>query len=99
MSLPLRLIGRPLLLVCLVAALGGCGRRGPLEAPLTSAELAAQQQRAQKGQQAKAVQANDDDDDEDADVQPNIVPTPPPPRRRARGYTVPKEPFILDPLL
>lgn len=99
MSLPFRFIGRPLLLVCLVAALTACGRRGPLEAPLTQAELAAEQQRAQKGQQAKAVQANEDDDDEEADVRPNIVPTPPAPRRRGRSYTIPKDPFILDPLL
>lgn len=32
-------------------------------------------------------------------VTPAVSPQPTPPRRRTRIYTVPKEPFILDPLL
>ena len=83
--------GRALLVAALlVLALAACGRRGSLEAPLTAAE-AAQQQSAQ----ARQVQA-DADDDEARDV---VVPSPTPPRRRSRSYTIPKEPFILDPLL
>ena len=94
MSLLLSFPCRVLLLAGLFAvALPACGRRGAPEAPLTSAELAAQQQSAQARQQA---QADDDDDDEVREV---IVPTPTPTRRRSRGYTVPKESFILDPLL
>jgi hypothetical protein len=79
----------------LVLALAACGRRGAPEAPLTAAEVAAQQQSAQ-ARQARAQAAAEDDDDEPRGV---MVPTPTPTRRRARGYTIPQEPFILDPLL
>ena len=97
MSLPPFARGRALVLAGMLAlALGACGRRGAPEAPLTSAELAAQQQSAQ-ARQVQARQAQADDDDEE--VRETIVPTPAPARRRSRAYTVPKEPFILDPLL
>ena len=83
--------GRALLLAALlVLALGACGRRGSLEAPLTAAEAARQQ-----SAQARQVQEDADDDE----AQGVVVPTPTPARRRSRSYTVPKEPFILDPLL
>ncbi len=96
MSLPFPIPGRALLMAgMLVLALGACGRRGPPEAPLTSAELAAQQQRAQARQQAEA----DDDDDNETRSATIMAPTPTPTRRRSRAYTIPKEPFILDPLL
>ena len=98
MSPPL-LPGRALLMAgMLVLALSACGRRGPPEAPLTSAELAAQQQREQRlVAQGQAGQVEDDDDEaRDLAVVPSPVPTP---RRRSRAYTIPKEPFILDPLL
>jgi predicted small lipoprotein YifL len=95
MSLPLLLPGRALVIAGMVAlALAACGRRGAPEAPLTSAEIAARQQSAPTRQ--PVGQARLDDDDE---VRETIVPTPALPRRRSRGYTVPKEPFILDPLL
>jgi predicted small lipoprotein YifL len=97
MSLPFLFRGRTFVIAGLLAlALSACGRRGAPEAPLTSAELAAQQQSTQTRQvQARQAQADDDDDE----VRETIVPTPAPPRRRSRAYTVPKEPFILDPLL
>ena len=97
MSLPF-LPGRALLLAgMLVLALSACGRRGAPEAPLTSAEIAAQQQNAQARQQRQAAAAEDDDDEVgNATV---ITPVPTPTRRRSRGYTIPTEPFILDPLL
>lgn len=95
MSLPFPFRGRALVIAgLLVLALSACGRRGAPEAPLTSAELAAQQQ---SGQARQAAQAGGDDDDDQ--TRETIVPTPAPPRRRSRAYTVPKEPFILDPLL
>ena len=94
MSLP-SLSGRALLIAgLLVFALSACGRRGPPEAPLTSAELAAQQQSAQARQQAQA-----DDDDDETRSATVMAPTPTAARRRSRAYTIPKEPFILDPLL
>jgi predicted small lipoprotein YifL len=95
MSLPLPVPGRTVLLAGLIVlAVAACGRRGPLEAPLTSAEIAAQQQ----GMQARQQQAATDDEDEvgNAGV---LVPTPTPTRRRSRAYTIPQEPFVLDPLL
>jgi predicted small lipoprotein YifL len=95
MSLPFSVPGRPLLVAgILVLALAACGRRGAPEAPLTTAEAAAQQQNAQ-ARQARA-QAAAEDDDEAPGV---MVPTPTPTRRRSRAYTIPQEPFILDPLL
>ena len=90
MSPPLLLPGRALVIAGLIVlSLAACGRRGAPEAPLTAAEVAAQQQRP--AQQAAAA---DDDDDEAAVMTP--VPTA---RRRSRAYTIPKEPFVLDPLL
>jgi predicted small lipoprotein YifL len=84
--------GRALIIAGLIAlSLAACGRRGAPEAPLTAAELAAQQQ----GQQRQAAATDDDDEVSNAAVM-TPVPTP---RRRSRTYTVPQEPFILDPLL
>ena len=95
MSLPFFAPGRALLMAgMLVLALAACGRRGAPEAPLTAAEVAAQQQGAQ-ARQARAQAAAEDDDEPGA----VMVPTPTPTRRRSRGYTIPQEPFILDPLL
>ena len=92
MSPSLFLSGRVLVLAGLIVlSLAACGRRGAPEAPLTAAELAAQQQ----GQQRQATAADDDDDEAG-----NAVMTPvPTARRRSRAYTIPQEPFILDPLL
>jgi predicted small lipoprotein YifL len=115
MSLPSSSAGRSLVLMALlVLALSACGRRGRLEAPPDPIAVAAEQQRqaerdrlkAQKGKQGaasegplRAGQAEDDDDDEEA-TGPVIAPTPAPRTKTPRrGYTVPKEPFILDPLL
>jgi predicted small lipoprotein YifL len=72
-----------------ICALAGCGRRGGLEAPPDPAVTA---------QPARQVQGQTVDDDEERN---EVVPTPAPtpPRRRARDYTIPKQPFILDPLL
>ena len=93
MSPPLLSSGRALLIAGLIVlSLAACGRRGAPEAPLTAAELAAQQQ----GQQRQAAAADDDDDEAGNAAVMTPVPTP---RRRSRAYTIPKEPFILDPLL
>ena len=91
-SLPCRLI---LLAGLLAVALPACGRRGAPEAPLTSAEIAAQQ----SGQARQQRQAAAEDDDDEVDEATVIAPVPTPTRRRSRAYTIPKEPFILDPLL
>ena len=88
------LAGRALVIAGLIVlSLAACGRRGAPEAPLTAAELAAQQQ----GQQRQAAAAAADADDELGNA---TVRTPvPTTRRRSRAYTIPQEPFILDPLL
>ena len=79
---PTRLLLRALVLgLGLAVALGACGRRGPLEAPLGGQALPGDEL-AREGQQAP----------------PTIAPV-----GRTRGgrqpITVPKEPFILDPIL
>lgn len=74
------------LIVGLVAlGLTACGRRGALEAPPDPSAPQAQAQ----------VQTNGD---ETEGTVPSPVGTP---RQRAprRGFVVPKEPFVLDPLL
>ena len=92
MPSPFPLAGRALLIAGLIAlSLAACGRRGAPEAPLTAAELAAQQQ----GQQRQAASAGDDDELGNATVRTPVPTT----RRRSRAYTIPQEPFILDPLL
>jgi predicted small lipoprotein YifL len=91
MALPFNPPGRLLLTAALVAlSLAGCGRRGPLEAPPEAAAVPAQPR-------AQAQAASDDDGEEVAEATlPAPVPTA---RRRSRTYTIPKEPFVLDPLL
>ena len=107
MPSPLTFAGRIALTVGLfAAALGACGRRGPLEAPPDPTVQAAAP-RGVRGAPATQVTlqgqganpAADTDDEEEA---PSVVTSPvptPPTRARRRGYVVPKEPFILDPLL
>jgi predicted small lipoprotein YifL len=91
MSPPLLSSGRALLIAGLIVlSLAACGRRGAPEAPLTAAEVSAQQR-----QQQQAAAADDDDEADNATVM-TPVPTA---RRRSRAYTIPTEPFILDPLL
>lgn len=91
MRLLLSAPGRALLVsALLVLALGACGRRGPLEPPPDPSATPAQRQQAQAAADAE------DDEDQEATTLPSPTPTP---RRRSRAYTIPKEPFILDPLL
>jgi hypothetical protein len=49
--------------------------------------------------QVRRGPSSDDDDDEAENLLPAVVPTARPARNQRRGYTIPKEPFILDPLL
>jgi predicted small lipoprotein YifL len=86
-------VGRLLLIAGLLAlSLAACGRRGALEAPPDA--TAATQQR-----QVAARQGEDVTDDE-GDAEPAPVASPvPTPRKRSKAITIPKEPFILDPLL
>ncbi len=97
MLAPFAVPGRTLVIAGLIVlSLAACGRRGAPEAPLTAAELAAQQQSEAQRQQRQAAAADDDDDE----VGNRTIMTPvPTTRRRSRAYTIPQEPFILDPLL
>ncbi len=97
MRLALPVPGRTLLIAGLIVlSLAACGRRGAPEAPLTAAEVAAQQQRQQTQQQRQAAAADDDDEGVGNTAVLTPVPTT---RRRSRAYSIPQEPFILDPLL
>ena len=111
----LTLAGRMALVAGLIAlALAACGRRGPLEPPpeptvqapraraggapppgAASSQITLQSQGATAGQDT-----SDSSEEEQAAANPvlPVVPTPPT-RAPRRGYVVPKEPFILDPLL
>lgn len=121
---------RVLMMAVVVAlALAACGRRGPLEAPLTPAEAAAQRQKEELRRQRPGAAANpgdrgavvgqteippiatarrsegeppapgeDDEDELPSNIGPSPVPTPTT-RGGKRGYVIPRDPFILDPLL
>ena len=85
--------GRALVLTgALLLILSACGRRGPLEAPPDA--------RAPAAATASAQPVEQDADGLPETVLPSATPTPPQSSRAARrNYTVPTEPFILDPLL
>lgn len=77
-------------------ALAACGRRGALEPPPDPSVPQAQ------GQTAGTATAADDDETDGLNTPGSTLPSPVGTPRRtgaARGYTIPKEPFILDPLL
>lgn len=92
----------------LALGVGGCGRRGrPEPPPLPGAETSAKDKRTAARdaknqstfQTRPGVVANDDDDDDDDEP---VVVSPQPTvsgKRKRQPYLVPKEPFILDPLL
>ncbi len=109
----LTLTGRTILIAgVLTLALAGCGRRGALEPPpdpvvqappgsrdvrrapagAAPSQISLQGQGASPGNEAV-------EEDEEVSVVPSPIPVPPPTRRRKGGYVVPKEPFVLDPLL
>jgi predicted small lipoprotein YifL len=71
----------------LVSGLAACGRRGTLEPPPDPSVAQGQRQHAQVA-----------DEDEAEPALPSPVGTPRP-RPAKRGYVIPKDPFILDPLL
>src|SRR5215203_2518258 len=83
----------------IVLALAACGRRGALEAPpdpSAAQKPAAKQAAAQPGGQT-AGPGQTAEEEADSTL-PSPVGTP----RRGnakRGYVIPKEPFILDPIL
>jgi hypothetical protein len=79
----------------IVLSLAACGRRAFPEPPLTAAELAAQRETEQR-REARALA--EDDDADAVSTGPGLSPAPGT-RRRGRSYSIPQEPFILDPLL
>jgi predicted small lipoprotein YifL len=91
MSLPLSPAGRALVLAgVLLVALSACGRRGALEPPPRAALPAGTGQ----------VQAEAAESEVPETILPGVTPTPSASaRQQKRGFTIPKDPFILDPLL
>ena len=93
MSLPLSPAGRALVLAgVLLVALTACGRRGALEPPPRAALPA--------GTGQVQAQAESEEAEVPETVLPGVTPTPSASsRQQKRGFTIPKDPFILDPLL
>lgn len=98
--------GRVAVMAALIAlALAACGRRGQPEAPPDPSVPAAQRNAAatvptpsSAAGAGPAGAAVEEDDDGTETFVPRATPTPA--RRGAkRGYVIPKDPFILDPLL
>ncbi len=75
----------------LVAGLSACGRRGALEPPPNPRVPAAAANATANAETA--------DDETPETLLPSATPKPQSSRESKRGYTIPKEPFILDPLL
>lgn len=108
-------VGRLVALGLLLLAVSACGRRGALEAPPDPAAaqpaparaavvgdaVAVRPGRAPEGQTNAPSQAQGLDGGEapGGAVVASPLPTPTRPSARKRGYTVPQDPFILDPLL
>ncbi|GHE64958.1 hypothetical protein GCM10019059_25800 [Camelimonas fluminis] len=80
-----------LIVLAMALALAGCGRRGALQAPPNAA-----QQTQTDGQRTGAVVGDDEDDGNDSVV---ASPIPGGQKKSPKGITIPKRPFILDPLL
>jgi predicted small lipoprotein YifL len=98
MSLSLSVARASLVAGLLILGLAACGRRGALEAPPDPAvaKTSSQPTAASAAQQAAGPGQTDDEEAE------NTLPSPVGTPRRSnakRGYVIPKEPFILDPLL
>ncbi len=92
--------GRLVLVAGLVAlALAACGRRGQPEPPPDPSVSAAQRQAA--GQSLPSAQPTQAADGEEAETETFVPTANPTPQRRGarRGFVIPKEPFVLDPLL
>lgn len=86
-----------LVILALGLALAACGRRGALQPP--PAPEGQQQTQAGEGQRTGVVVANGDDEDDDDSASVVSSPVPGGAKKRAKGITIPKKPFILDPLL
>lgn len=69
----------------LTVSLSACGRRGPLEPPNTAAVPT---------NQGSQVETGDDDD-----IKASIPSPAGAAKKKLRAYVIPKDPFILDPLL
>ena len=93
MSLPLSPAGRALVLAgALLVALSACGRRGALEPPPRAA--------LPTGTGQVQAQAEGAESEVPETILPGVSPTPlASARQQKRGFTIPKDPFILDPLL
>ena len=79
----------------IVLGLSACGRRGALEAPPDPKAPKAGPTQAGTAQATNPEQTTDGEDD-------TTLPSPvgrPRSSNSKRGYVIPKEPFILDPLL
>jgi predicted small lipoprotein YifL len=83
----------------LVLGLTACGRRGALEAPPdpSTAQKAAAKQTAGQASGQTTGPGQTDEEAEDSTL-PSPVATPRKSNSK-RGYVIPKEPFILDPIL
>lgn len=73
----------------LAVATSACGRRGALESPPDPKAAA-----SQKDKSASNVN-NTNDDESDNDLSAPVGQA----KKRPKGFVIPKEPFILDPLL
>jgi predicted small lipoprotein YifL len=78
-------------------------RAAPASTRAASRTVATQPASASIATQPQSVTLDTPEDETDEeDVTQGVVPTPNPTpgsRKRGRGYTIPKDPFILDPLL
>jgi predicted small lipoprotein YifL len=83
---------RFVLILMLGLAVSGCGRRGALEAPPERGSVAVP---------GSAARASDDEAEEGDDRRGALIQSvvPNPAKKRPRGFVIPKDPFVLDPIL
>ncbi len=89
---------RTIIFVGVIAvSVSACGRRGALEAPPDPNAVIAQKsaKKDQPTSKAQSVDNKDDDDDSDNDLSAPVGQA----KKRPKGFVIPKDPFILDPLL
>lgn len=87
-------------LCVLTLGAAGCGRRGALEAPSGAPQPSTVSATPTTlATRPGAVLTDSPDSETDDGATATFVSPQPNPTRRQRGYTVPKDPFILDPLL
>jgi predicted small lipoprotein YifL len=84
-----------MMVILLAGVVSACGRRGPLEPPPDPSAPKVEQGKDKKAKGQTASSSDKDDGDDDGEITAPVGQA----KKRPRHFVIPKEPFILDPLL